>query len=113
MNGVIAPFRATSLEAAAGKNPISHVGKLYNLLALDTARAIVEQVPEVRSATVYLLSQIGHPLDEPLVATAQLFSQDGALSSVVQAAVAKVIEEQLENIPQLRQRILCREISIC
>ncbi len=113
VNGVIAPFRATSLEAAAGKNPISHVGKLYNLLALDTARAIVEQVPEVRSATVYLLSQIGHPLDEPLVATAQLFSQDGALSSVVQAAVAKVIEEQLENIPQLRQRILCREISIC
>ena len=40
VNGVIAPFRATSLEAACGKNPISHVGKVYNVLALVAAQDI-------------------------------------------------------------------------
>ena len=64
VNGVIAPFRATSLEAACGKNPISHVGKVYNVLALLAAQDIVEQVPAVRAATVYVLSQIGGALDQ-------------------------------------------------
>ena len=113
VNGVIAPFRATSLEAAAGKNPISHVGKLYNLLALEAAKAIVAEVPEVRSATVYILSQIGHPLDEPLVATVQITSHNGELTSAIQDAAAEVLDAQLGKIPELRERILRREIPIC
>ncbi|MEM2555903.1 MAG: methionine adenosyltransferase, partial [Candidatus Caldarchaeum sp.] len=32
-NGLITPNRQMSLEATAGKNPISHVGKIYNVLA--------------------------------------------------------------------------------
>jgi S-adenosylmethionine synthetase len=34
-----------SLEAAAGKNPVTHVGKLYNIAAHDIAQTIVETVP--------------------------------------------------------------------
>ena len=111
-NGVIAPFRAASLEAAAGKNPISHVGKLYNLLAMEAARAIVEAVPQVRGTTVYLLSQIGHPLDEPLVATAQVTPREGGLTPSIQAAVAEVLDAQLANIDSLRERILRMEIPV-
>lgn len=113
VNGVIAPFRATSLEAAAGKNPVSHVGKLYNLLALEASKAIVAEVGEVRSATVYLLSQIGHPLDEPLVATAQISTQNGEFTDSVQAAVTDVLHRQLESINELRERVLKRELPIC
>lgn len=113
VNGVIAPFRATSLEAAAGKNPVSHVGKLYNLLALEAARAIVAELPETRSATVYLLSQIGHRLDEPLVATAQISSKNGDFTPGLQEAVTKVLNEQLKNIDNLRDRILRQELPIC
>ncbi len=111
-NGVIAPFRAASLEAAAGKNPVSHVGKLYNLLAMEAAKAIVEAVPQVRGATVYLLSQIGHPLDEPLVATAQVTPREGGLTPAIQAAVAEVLDAQLANIDSLRERILRMEIPV-
>lgn len=32
-NGLITPFRPMTLEAVAGKNPITHVGTLYNVLA--------------------------------------------------------------------------------
>ncbi len=113
VNGLITPFRATSLEAAAGKNPVSHVGKLYNLLALETAQAIVEQVPEVRAATVYVLSQIGHPLDEPLVATVQLNTRNGELKDSVRAQVAAIVDARLSDIDGLRQRILERKLPVC
>jgi S-adenosylmethionine synthetase len=113
VNGVIAPFRAASLEAAAGKNPISHVGKLYNLLALESAKTIVAEIPEVRAATVYVLSQIGHPLDEPLVATAQINAKNGHLSPSVYDAITEVLDHQLQDLGGLRERILQREFAIC
>ena len=31
-NGLITPYRLMSIEAAAGKNPVTHVGKLYTVL---------------------------------------------------------------------------------
>ena len=98
VNGVIAPFRATSLEAACGKNPISHVGKIYNVLALQAAQAIVERVPMVKEATVYILSQIGAPLDQPLVASALVRPHGGALTPSIKADVRAVLDEHLANV---------------
>lgn len=67
VNGLITPYRPMSLEAAAGKNPVTHVGKLYNVMAHRVAHAIVEQIPEVQEAYCYLLSRIGHPITDPLI----------------------------------------------
>jgi len=39
VNGLIALNRPLGTEAAAGKNPVSHVGKIYNVLAHQLARA--------------------------------------------------------------------------
>lgn len=66
-NGLITPMRPMSMEAAAGKNPISHVGKLYNVLAQKIAKRIVEETG-VDEAYVKLLSQIGRPINDPLIA---------------------------------------------
>jgi S-adenosylmethionine synthetase len=84
VNGLIAPFRSASFEAACGKNPISHVGKVYNVLALLAARDIVEKVPDAKEAVVYILSQIGHPLDQPLVASALVRTAGGPLTAAIQ-----------------------------
>lgn len=59
INGLITPGRPMSLEAAAGKNPVSHVGKIYNVLARDIAEAVVARVPEVASAECCMVSRIG------------------------------------------------------
>jgi S-adenosylmethionine synthetase len=113
VTGVIAPFRAASLEAAAGKNPISHVGKLYNVLALLSARDIVESLDEVREAQVYILSQIGHPLDEPLVATATVTpTNGGALSAEAQARVVAVLDRQLADVVGLRAKLANMEVTL-
>lgn len=112
VNGVIAPFRSASLEAPCGKNPISHVGKVYNVLALTAAQDIVKRVPGIRETTVYLLSQIGAPLDEPLVATAMVRPTNGVLTPSIQADVQAVLEENLAKVNELRKRILNRELTL-
>jgi len=106
VNGVIAPFRSVSLEAPCGKNPISHVGKVYNLLALLTAQDIVDKVPAVKEVTVYLLSQIGAPLDQPLVANALVRPANGVLTPTVQEEVHAVLDERLANVGDIRICIL-------
>ena len=50
-----------------GKNPVTHPGKLYNLLAHQIAHRLVEQFPEVTEAQCHLLSRIGRPISEPEV----------------------------------------------
>jgi S-adenosylmethionine synthetase len=112
VNGVIAPFRSASLEAPCGKNPISHVGKVYNLLALLAAQDIVDKVPTVREATVYLLSQIGAPLDQPLLATALVRPTNGALSPSIQADVQAVLDDRLANVSDVRVCILNCEMKL-
>jgi len=112
VNGVIAPFRSTSLEAACGKNPISHVGKVYNVLALRAAQDIIEHVPTVRAVTVYVLSQIGAPLDQPLVATALVHTTDGTLTSDIQADVQNLLDEHLGEVSSLCTCILNRELTL-
>ena len=112
VNGVIAPFRSASLEAACGKNPISHVGKVYNVLALLAAQDIIERVSTVRAATVYILSQIGAPLDQPLVATALVRPADEHLTPSIQADVQSVLDEHLAQVSSVRTRILDRELTL-
>jgi len=112
VNGVIAPFRATSLEAACGKNPISHVGKVYNVLALLAAQDIIARVPTVRAATVHILSQIGAPLDQPLVATALVHPAGRSLTPSIRADVQDVLDEHLAQVNSVRTRILDQELAL-
>ena len=112
VNGVIAPFRATSLEAACGKNPISHVGKIYNVLALRAAQSVVEEVKGIKAATVYVLAQIGKPLDQPLVATAQVHAENGLLSDKLASEARAVLEEHLVNVADVGELIRKGELVL-
>ncbi|MEM3245536.1 MAG: methionine adenosyltransferase, partial [Candidatus Micrarchaeaceae archaeon] len=64
-NGLITPFRYMTLEAAAGKNPVNHVGKIYSVLSNDIANSIIAENNEIKECTVYIVSQIGRPINEP------------------------------------------------
>jgi S-adenosylmethionine synthetase len=112
VTGLITPFRPVSLEAVAGKNPISHVGKLYNVLALTAAQTIIEEVAGIRQVEIVLLSQIGQPLEEPQVVSAAVYPAGGHLDGQQQDAVRAVIEAALANIDEIRRRILAGEAPI-
>jgi S-adenosylmethionine synthetase len=53
--GLITPYRPMTLEAAAGKNPYNHVGKLYNLCAQQICERIVSELKNVQSASCMLV----------------------------------------------------------
>jgi S-adenosylmethionine synthetase len=113
VNGLITPFRTASLEAAAGKNPVSHVGKVYNVMALLIAQDIITQAPAIRDVSVYILSQIGHPLDQPLMATASVYPKSGTLSPSLKADVEAIIAEHLQNDPaRIRAKLAAGEIKM-
>jgi len=64
-SGLITPYRPMTLEAVAGKNPVSHVGKVYSIMTQIIAQRIVEKVPEARQVYCYMVSQIGKPITDP------------------------------------------------
>ncbi len=112
VNGLITPLRPMSLEAAAGKNPISHVGKLYNVAAFRIARAIVDELPALEEAHCVLVSRIGAPIDEPWVASVRAAARDGAPLAPFAPRIEELVREQLRLLPTLSAQIVSEELSV-
>lgn len=98
VNGLIPFNRPQTTEAAAGKNPVNHVGKIYNILSHEIAGRIHREVEGVREATIYLCSQIGNPVERPMVATAQLSLDPGMTLEKAGRHASGIIEEELDGI---------------
>lgn len=112
VNGLITPSRPMSLEAAAGKNPVSHVGKIYNIVARNIAEKAAK-LSYVREAYVKLLSQIGRPIDEPQVANVQLVLEQGKeLSSNIVNEVEVIVDEELANIMKVTEDVVRKRVSL-
>ncbi len=110
-NGLITPNRPMSMEATSGKNPINHIGKIYNLLSTQMARDIVKAVPEVQDVYIRLLSQIGKPIDQPLVASAQIIPKEGYKLSNVKAETEAVIDDWLSNVTKITEMVIRGELN--
>jgi S-adenosylmethionine synthetase len=112
VNGVIALNRPMSTEAAAGKNPISHVGKIYTLLSHHIASQIYQMVPGIQEVYIWLCSQIGKPIDQPLIASAQLVTNPGVGLSDISSDIEDIIQRQLEEIGDFTMRLARGEMSV-
>ncbi len=112
-NGLITPCRPMSLEATAGKNPVNHVGKIYNLLAnLIAADAVQETGGDVKEIHVRILSQIGKPVDEPQVASLQILPADGVKLASVKGKVESVAQSWFGQIDSIPRRLLTGKLSV-
>ena len=110
-NGLITPGRPMTIESIAGKNPITHVGKLYNVAAARIAEALVERVEEVREAHVLLVCRIGAPIEEPQVVHLRLRPErPGRLGELVPRARALALE-QLAGLGRLWEELLLRNLA--
>lgn len=110
-NGLITPNRPMSMEATSGKNPINHIGKIYNLLSTQMARDIVKQVPDVQDVYIRLLSQIGKPIDQPLVASAQIIPKEGTSFANVKSEAEVVIDDWLANVTKITEMVIRGELN--
>jgi S-adenosylmethionine synthetase len=96
-NGLITPYRPMSLEAVAGKNPVTHVGKLYNLAATRMATAIVAELPEVTAARCTLVSQIGRPVRDPRLVDVEVTTAGGRPLAELTPRIEQLIRDDLER----------------
>ncbi len=112
VNGVITLNRPMGTEAAAGKNPVSHVGKIYTLLTHQIADRIYQEVEAVDEIYVWLCSQIGQPIDQPLVASAQAILAPGAGLPDVEEPIRAIIQQELAQIDQFTQRLVRGELRV-
>ncbi len=108
---LITPARPMSLEACAGKNPVSHVGKIYNVLATMMAKEIHERIPASRWVDVKLLSAIGEPIDQPQVASVEI-GPAAVLAPDVERSIRTMVDERLQRITEVTELVLARRVSL-
>ena len=105
-NGLITPWRPMSMEATSGKNPINHSGKIYNLLSNEMAREIADEVRGVEDVYIRILSRIGYPIDQPLVASAQVVPSEGAEMDRIERETTTIMDRWLEEITSITEMIV-------
>lgn len=105
-NGLITPNRPMSMEATSGKNPINHVGKIYNLLSNQIANDITESVAGAGQIHLMILSQIGKPIDEPKAASIQIIPEEGCSISSLKPEVEGIVDSWLEDISKITEMLV-------
>ncbi|OYR39265.1 S-adenosylmethionine synthetase [Halorubrum sp. Ib24] len=110
-NGLITPNRPMSMEATSGKNPVNHIGKIYNLLSTRIAESVTDEVDGIRDLQVRLLSQIGRPIDEPHVADAQLVTEEGVALGDIEAEVLTIVDRELADVTDVTRSVIDGDVS--
>ena len=105
-NGLITPCRPMSMEATSGKNPINHVGKIYNILSNEIANDVVNNVEGIKQINLMILSQIGKPIDQPKAATSQVILADGYKLEDVNKKVESIVDKWLEDISVITENVV-------
>jgi S-adenosylmethionine synthetase len=105
VNGLIAFARPTGGQAAPGKNPVAHVGKIYNVLSHRLAALIHARCPELLlEVYVHLAARIGEPVDRPWTAV-QVVCAPGVALGDVEPTIRAVVGEELARLPAFRAEL--------
>jgi len=113
VNGLISLSRPLGTEAAAGKNPVSHVGKIYNVLAHRLAEKIYRNVEGIEEVYVLLLSRIGTPISDPQMATAQVLMKKGFKLKDLSKEISLIIEKELSHISSFCDKLSEGKFPVC
>jgi len=105
-NGLITPYRPMSMEATSGKNPITHIGKIYNIMSKLIAEDVSKRISPDVEVRVRLLSQIGKPVSEPLNASVQLVTKDQGDLTAWKSEAESITADWLDNVDKVTRMIV-------
>jgi S-adenosylmethionine synthetase len=108
VGGLITPCRPMTIEAAAGKNVVSHVGKSYSIVAHQIASAVIAKCPDVAEATCVLVSRIGWPVETPQALELQIQTRNGIALELVREPTEAIARECLRGVTDLTRLLLDR-----
>jgi len=109
-NGLITPKRPMTLEAAAGKNPVSHVGKTYNIAARRICNKIIDELPEVTDASCLMVSKIGKPITEPQIMEIEIHAENSRAE--ITSSIESIVEEIIQELPVIWKGFLNRQYEL-
>jgi len=110
--GVIPLNRPMSSEAAAGKNPVSHVGKIYNLLSYRIAGEVCKRVNGIKETYIWLVSAIGQPIDQPAVCSAQVIPKEGVSLDEITPQIQEVIASEFDRLDEFCMDLAKGKVNI-
>jgi S-adenosylmethionine synthetase len=112
-SGLITPMRPMTMEAIAGKNPVSHVGKIYNVMAQKAATEVAE-LDGVEEAYVTLVSKIGSPISQPLLRSVQISGKTKLrqVPPAMQSKIDGILDYWLERTESLTELFIEGKLTI-
>jgi S-adenosylmethionine synthetase len=111
--GVIPLNRPMSSEAAAGKNPVSHVGKIYNALSYRIADRVIERVNGLKEVYVWLLSTIGKPINKPTIVSAQVIPEKEINMDSIVTEIDEIIQNEFQNLDTFIDDLAKGRVGLC
>lgn len=108
INGLITLQNAMGMEGASGKNPVYHIGKLYNLCAQRIANKLSARLDH--KVEVSIVSQSGRDLLDPWFISVRTKK---AFSSAERATADAIVRMELKAIPKITDWLLdeARELA--
>ncbi len=94
-NQLISLSRPSGSEAIAGKNSVSHIGKIYNMLCFKMADEIYRKVPNIDEVFIWMYNAIGQPINQPKAIVVQPVTKK---ESIQVSQINNIIEENLSKI---------------
>jgi len=111
-NRVISLTRPAGSEATAGKNPVSHIGKIYNALSFKLAEEIQKAVPDLEEVLVWMYNVIGKPVNEPKAVIIQPISDKVLDVAKFESAIKEIVEQNLNKMDEFCMQLASGKIEI-
>ncbi len=120
VNQVISLMRPAGSEAAAGKNPVSHIGKIYNVMCFNLADEIYRNAGggggEIEEVFVWMYNTIGHRADSPRAVVVQPVvgagGRDGRVSPATEKEIIRVVRDNLGRMDGLCSDLVSGKIRL-
>jgi S-adenosylmethionine synthetase len=112
VNGLITPSRPMTMESVAGKNPVTHVGKLYNLVAGLIAEEVADAMPELAEVRCTLVSQIGRPVAEPRIVDVRVRGREARPVEDLWPGIEAVVRGELARIDSLARDLIRGDLRL-
>lgn len=110
-NGLISFMRPHTSEAVAGKNPVSHIGKIYNFFAFYLAERVYKNFENIEEIYIYILSRIGTPIDNPLCLYCKILPSK-KISKPYYDKISAFLEKEIKKINTFCDKIISGKISL-
>ena len=107
LNGLITPMRSMSIEAANGKNPIDHTGKLYG----ELARLIADEISATTrmSTEVHLITFKSRPIEDP---DSVMIYIDGRVTNSVDRSIRQIVNRNIAVCGDLTDKFINEGVTM-